>query len=121
MKHLILKSSFLSAALLATSVSFAENIEVTPVQQITSQELAAIYVLSEVCPKFVKNNSAFDAGYRKLAQEYLPSETDPVTALKTLSQQQNFQAILKEAQNDAKVAGDAKNQQICQELSAYSN
>lgn len=121
MKHLILKSTFFSAALLASSFSAAENIEVTPVQQITSQELAAIYVLSEVCPKFVKNNSAFEAGYRKLAQEYLPSEADPITALKQMSQQQNFKSILKEAQNDAKVAGDAKNKQICQELSAYSN
>jgi hypothetical protein len=106
---------------LASHMSFAENIEVTPIQQVTSQELAAIYVLSEVCEKFITDEVKFEAGYRKLVQEYLPTERDAVTTLKKMSLEQSFQAILLEAKNDAIAAGDTKNQEICLELSAYSN
>ena len=98
-----------------------ENIEVTPTQKITQQELAAIYVLSEVCPSLVKNDAQFSKGYSKLAHEYLPQEKDAVSALNKLSKEKKFKSILTEARSDAKKAGDAKNKEICQELMTYSN
>jgi len=115
-----------TTALMTLSVTHAatqqdENIEVTPNQKITQQELAAIYVLSEVCPSLVKENDQFKKGYAKLAQEYLPQEQDPVSALQKLSKQKSFKSILAEAQSDAKKAGDVKNKEICQELTTYSN
>lgn len=115
-----------TTALMTLSVTHAatqqdENIEVTPNQKITQQELAAIYVLSEVCPSLVKENDQFKKGYAKLAQEYLPQEQDPVNALQKLSKQKNFKSILAEAKSDAKKAGDVKNKEICQELTTYSN
>lgn len=122
--------SFSLALFTGTVMSFAtvhaanqtdENIEVTPTQQITQQELAAIYVLSEVCPSLVKDKVQFENGYAKLAQEYLPNESNPVSALNTLSKDKKFKVILKEARSDAKNAGTAKNQEICQELTTYSN
>ncbi|UIJ76809.1 MCR_0457 family protein [Acinetobacter sp. SH20PTE14] len=99
-----------------------EKIEVTPTPQVTSQELAAIYVLSEVCPKLVndKDRPKFEAGYAKLAKEYMPNEKNPVNALQQLSKQKSFKDALKEAQSDAKKAGDKKNGAICKELTAYS-
>ena len=121
-----LSLGLLSTALMTLSVTHAatqqdENIEVTPTQKITQQELAAIYVLSEVCPSLVKENDQFKKGYAKLAQEYLPQEQDPVNALQKLSKQKNFKSILAEAKSDAKKAGDVKNKEICQELTTYSN
>jgi hypothetical protein len=121
-----LSLGLLTTALMTLSVTHAatqqdENIEVTPNQKITQQELAAIYVLSEVCPSLVKENDQFKKGYAKLAQEYLPQEQDPVNALQKLSKQKNFKSILAEAKSDAKKAGDVKNKEICQELTTYSN
>lgn len=57
MKSSMFKSlslGLLTTALMTVSVTHAatqqeENINVTPTQKITQQELAAIYVLSEVC------------------------------------------------------------------------
>ena len=121
-----LSLGLLTTALMTLSVTHAatqqdENIEVTPNQKITQQELAAIYVLSEVCPSLVKENDQFKKGYAKLAQEYLPQEQDPVNTLQKLSKQKSFKSILAEAQSDAKKAGDVKNKEICQELTTYSN
>ena len=121
-----LSLGLLTTAIMTLSVTHAatqqdENIEVTPTQKITQQELAAIYVLSEVCPSLVKENDQFKKGYAKLAQEYLPQEQDPVNALQKLSKQKNFKSILAEAKSDAKKAGDVKNKEICQELTTYSN
>ena len=121
-----LSLGLLTTTLMTFSVTHAatqqnENIEVTPTQKITQQELAAIYVLSEVCPSLVKENDQFKKGYAKLAQEYLPQEQDPVNALQKLSKQTSFKSILAEAQSDAKKAGDVKNKEICQELTTYSN
>jgi len=112
-----LSLGLLTTALMTLSVTHAatqqdENIEVTPTQKITQQELAAIYVLSEVCPSLVKENDQFKKGYAKLAQEYLPQEQDPVNALQKLSKQKNFKSILAEAKSDAKKAGDVKNKEI---------
>lgn len=98
-----------------------ENIEVTPNQTVTQQELAAIYVLSEICPKLVDNKDGFEQGYSKLAQEHLPEEKDAVSALMKLSKSKSFKPILAEAESDAKSAGDDKNKEICQELTTYSN
>lgn len=111
-------------SIMAASVTHAaqkdENIEVTPTQEITQQELAAIYVLSEVCPKLVKDETQFEQGYAKLAQEYLPNEKNAVSALSKLSKERKFKSILTEARNDAKKAGDTKNTAICQELVTYN-
>ena len=110
--------------IMAASVTHAaqkdETTEVTPTQEITQQELAAIYVLSEVCPKLVKDETQFEQGYAKLAQEYLPHEKNAVSALSKLSKERKFKSILTEARNDAKKAGDTKNTAICQELVTYN-
>ena len=129
MKSSMFKSlslGLLTTALMTVSVTHAatqqeENINVTPTQKITQQELAAIYVLSEVCPSLVKDDAQFERGYSKLAQEYLPQEKDAVSALSTLSKEKKFKSSLAEANTDAKKAGDSKNKEICQELTTYNN
>ena len=129
MKSSMFKSlsfGLLTTAVMSLSVTHAakqqdENIEVTPIQKVTQQELAAIYVLSEVCPSLVKDDAQFSRGYSKLAQEYLPQEKDAVSALSKLSKEKKFKSILAEARTDAKKAVDSKNKEICQELTTYNN
>ena len=127
MKFAALKTTSL-VLLTAFTFSFAhaeeskdENIEVTPNQAVTQQELAAIYVLSEICPSLVENKDGFEQGYAKLVQEHMPEEKNAVDALAKLSQAKTFKPILAEAKLDAQNAGNDKNQEICQELTSYSN
>jgi len=113
----------ISAATLFGTSAFAadENINVTPTQQVTKQELAAIYVLSEICPSMVKDKSQFNQGYTKLVTEYMPGQRNPVESLNQMAKQNDFRNILAEAQSDAKKAGKKKNQVICNELTTYNN
>ncbi len=125
MKHTLIKSLSLSVVagmtLWGSSVYAAnENIEVTPSQEITKQELAAIYVLSEICPSMVKDKAKFNQGYNQLFTEYLPGQKNPVERLNQMVKQSDFRNILAEAQSDAKKAGKKKNQAICNELVSYS-
>ena len=126
MKNSVVKAisilSFSVFTLMTHSVYAAdEKIEVTPTPQVTQQELAAIYVLSDICPSLVSDQAKFAQGYAKLTKEYLPNEKNPVTALEKLGQQKSFRPILNEAQSDAQKAGNEKNKEICQELSTYAN
>ncbi len=97
-----------------------ENIDVTQ-QNVTNEELAAILVLSEVCPTLDQAGDKFDHGYAKLVKEYLPNEKKPVAALNSISQQDKFKAALDEARSDAKKASDADNIQICQDVSNFNS
>ena len=66
--------SFLLASSVFTSTAFAkdkkaesEQIEVTPTSDnVTPQELAAIYVLSEVCPSLIGKDLKFNKAYENL-------------------------------------------------------
>ncbi len=100
----------------------AQQIEVTQNNiKITSEELAAIYVLSEICPTLIENQDQFNQGLETLAQEYLPNSQQAVTTLNELAQQQSFKAVLDEARQDAKKAGNKVNKSICEEVSVYKN
>lgn len=125
---------FLSAGLVSASLAFAptafaektktndikENIEVTQ-QSVTKDELAAIYVLSEVCPALVKQDDQFKTGYNNLLKDYLPQEKTPETALKTLVKQSSFKDALKQARADAKTAGDKGNHKVCSDVKDYQS
>lgn len=118
---LICVSSFaLSTAHAANDKNKAndENIEVTQ-QHVTQEELAAIYVLSEICPKLIDKNQNFNPGYSNLLQDYMPGVQNPTDTLKRLSKEKAFQPILKEARADAKKAGDKANLGVCQDVVNY--
>lgn len=103
----------------AQSEEHAENIEVTQ-QQVTTEELAAIFVLSEICPALIKKDQAFDQGYSNLLKEYLPQEKNPAASMSNLSKQASFQKALKEARSDAKKAGDTENTEVCKDVLNYN-
>lgn len=97
-----------------------ENIDVTQ-QNITNEELAAIYVLSEICPKLVQDKNQFEQGYSKLVQEYMPNQQNSVEALEKLSKEKSFKSVLKEAKQDAKKAGEKENTAVCEDVSGYNS
>lgn len=124
-----IKKTFLiaiSAVTLTSSFAYAttdsktesENIDVTPDNKGTSpEELAAIYVLSEICPSYgLKNDENYQTGYANLVKDYMPDESNPVNALNEKAQQKDFLKYIKEARKDAKKAGDTQNQDICKEI-----
>ena len=120
----------LSSSLVVSSWGFAakekasknsgENIEVTQ-QQVTKEELAAIHVLSEICPSLIKVDDAFKTGYSNLLKDYLPNEKDPQAALKSVVKQKDFKAILEQARKDAKQAGKKENTEICEDVKKYQS
>lgn len=125
-------SNILTVALFSTSTLFIssayaasdssekqdENIEVTQ-QNVTQEELAAIYILSEICPKLIDKGQDFAKGYGLLVKDYLPETKNPVAALKSISLQAKFEPALLEAREDAKKAGDQANLAICQNVINY--
>lgn len=111
----------LTTGLLFTQANAAdENIDVTQ-HNVTNEELAAIFVLSEICPTLNQSGEKFDRGYTQLVKEYLPNEKNPVSALESLAKQDNFKAALDEARSDAKKASDANNTEICQDVSNFNS
>lgn len=100
-----------------------ENVvEVTPSKGTTPEELAAIQVLSEICPSLIgKKDAEFTQGYERLVKDYLPNEADPVAALEKRSKDKSFKKVLKEARNDAKAAGNEQNTLVCQDVKAYQS
>lgn len=104
----------------AAKADLKENIEVTQ-QSVTKDELAAIYVLSEVCPALVKQDDQFKKGYNNLLKDYLPQEKTPNTALQSLVKQSSFSEALKQARADAQSAGDKGNQKVCEDVKDYQS
>ncbi|ENU29544.1 hypothetical protein F991_02592 [Acinetobacter sp. CIP-A165] len=117
---LIASSALTPVAYAANAKHESENIEVTPMSQTTTQEeLAAIYVLSEICPSLIDEDKKFTQGYERLVKEYLPKESKAVDVLNKRAKAKDFQNVLVEARKDAKAASDEKNRQICEDVRNY--
>ena len=117
---LIMSSLATSPVFAADKKSVAEKIEVTPISEdVTKEELAAIYVLSEICPSLIGKDLKFNKAYEQLVKAYLSNEDDAVDVLKKRANSKDFKAALKEARNDAKAASDDDNRQICDDVRNY--
>lgn len=98
----------------------AEKIEVTPTSDsVTKQELAAIYVLSEICPSLIGKDLKFNKAYDNLVKAYLNNDANAVESLNKRVKGKDFKEALKEARNDAKAASDSDNRQICDDVRNY--
>ena len=99
-----------------------EKIEVTPTSEnVTQQELAAIYVLSEICPPLIGKDLKFNKAYDNLFKAYLDNDPKAVDVLNNRAKSKDFQAALTEARNDAKAAGNEQNTLVCQDVKAYQS
>ena len=117
---LIMSSLATSPVFAADKKTVADKIEVTPISEdVTKEELAAIYVLSEICPSLIGKDLKFNKAYEKLVKAYSSNEDDAVDVLKKRVKSKDFKAALEEARNDAKAASDDDNRQICDDVRNY--
>ena len=118
---LLIMSSFATSHVFAADKkSVAEKIEVTPISEdVTKEELAAIYVLSEICPSLIGKDLKFNTAYENLAQAFLANEKDAVKMLNKRAKAKDFQVALTEARNDANAASEDDNRQICDDVRNY--
>ncbi len=120
--HHLLKSLAIASILTAFTVSaFAqneksstdENVEISSQLQTTKEEIAAIQVLSEICPDIIGKNKNFDSGYQRILTDFLPGISNPVLAVQALSEEEDYQVILKQARQDAANASREENREVC--------
>ena len=86
---------------------------------ISEEEMAALYVLSQICPALVDDQQQLQQGYENILRDYIPQLKQPAKALQQLSQQPRFATILREAEVTARQAGEQQNRIICEEILAY--
>ncbi len=118
----LMLTAFSNSNLYAAETVQNENIEVrSQTEPTTKEELATIYVLSEICPKIVGKNDtkAFEQGYARLAKDYWPNKSDAVQGLNKLAQQDQFKSYLLQARSNAKNATVEDNRDVCKDVIAY--
>ncbi|ENV36485.1 hypothetical protein HWI77_10940 [Acinetobacter venetianus] len=120
LSFLIASSTLSPTVFAADKKSETEKIEVTPTtDSVTPQELAAIYVISETCPKLIGKDLKFNKAYENLVKAYLNNDPNAVEVLNKRAKSKDFQAALKEARADAKAASEEDNRQICDDVRNY--
>lgn len=120
LSFLLTSTAFSATTYAAEKKSETEKIEVTPTSEnVTQQELAAIYVLSEICPPLIGKDLKFNKAYDNLVKAYLDNDPKAVDVLNKRAKSKDFQAALTEARNDAKAASDEDNRQICDDVRNY--
>lgn len=114
-------SSYAAPASSAASrtASKDDKVEFKSSLPVTQEEIAAVNVLGEICPKLIGNNKNFDAGYERLLQDLMPNIAQPALALKALADDTEYQGKLKEARADANRATVQENRQVCQDIVNY--
>ena len=120
LSFLIAASTFVPTAFAADKQPETEKIEVTPTSdEISPQELAVIYVLSETCPTLIGKDLKFNKAYDTLVKSYLSNEKNAVEMLSKRMQTKEYTESLKEARDIAKAASDEDNRQICDDVRNY--
>lgn len=120
LSFLIAASTFVPTVFAADKQSETEKIEVTPVSdEVSPQELAVIYVLSETCPTLIGKDLKFNKAYDTLVKSYLSNEKNAVEMLSKRMQTKEYKEPLKEARDIAKAASDEDNRQIFDDVRNY--
>ena len=120
LSFLIAASTFVPTAFAADKQPETEKIEVTPMSdEVSPQELAVIYVLSETCPTLIGKDLKFNKAYDTLVKSYLSNEKNAVEMLSKRMQTKEYTESLKEARDIAKAASDEDNRQICDDVRNY--
>lgn len=117
---LICVASLNTVAIAAPAKANADNrVEFKSSLPITQEEIAAVDVLGEICPKIIGKNTNFDKGFERLLTDLLPNIEQPVLSLKALKDDADYQKILAEARSDANRATVQENREVCLEIVNY--
>lgn len=90
-----------------------DAIEVVSQQQSSMHEVAAIQVLSEICPQIIGKNRNFDSGYHLLLSDFLPGFKDPELALQALNENEDYLKALKTEREEAAKSTRENNREVC--------
>lgn len=101
------------------SASKGDKVEFKSSLPVTQEEIAAVDVLGEICPKLISNTKKFDTGYERLLKDLMPNIDQPVLALKALAEDTEYQNKLKEAREDANKATVQDNRAVCEDIVNY--
>ncbi|XID75946.1 MCR_0457 family protein [Alkanindiges sp. WGS2144] len=117
---LIAGSGSLSLANAAAASKDTDNrVEFKSSLPVTQEEIAVVDVLGEICPKILGKNTNFDAGYKKLLADLLPTIEQPVLALQALQEDAEYQKILQQAHDNANRATVQENREVCLDIVHY--
>lgn len=108
-----------NAAPASHSAGKGDKVEFKSSLPVTQEEIAAVNVLGEICPKLIGSSKKFDAGYERLLKDLMPNIDQPVLALKALADDAEYQGKLKEARADANRASVQDNREVCQDILNY--
>ena len=86
---------------------------------VTQEEVAAVDVLGEICPKIIGKNSNFNAGYKRLLSDLLPNVENPTLAIASLKDDSEYESKLTEARADANRATVKENREVCLDIVNY--
>lgn len=86
---------------------------------VTSQELAALAVIHELCPTLINVDKNYHNGFKLVVQDYLPDAKNPVAELQIRTKSAEYKDVMNEAYTDAKQAGDDANRAICEDIRLY--
>lgn len=113
-------ASLTSIAYAAPAKTDAESrVEFKSSLPVTQEEVAAVDVLGEICPKIIGKNSNFDAGYKRLLSDLLPKVDNPALAIASLKDDSEYQTKLTEARADANRATVKENREVCLDIINY--
>ncbi|ONG39772.1 hypothetical protein BKE30_08235 [Alkanindiges hydrocarboniclasticus] len=101
------------------TASKGDKVEFKSSLPVTQEEIAAVDILGEICPKLIGNSKKFDNGYERLLKDLMPNIDQPVMALKALADDAEYQGKLKEAREDANKASVQDNRAVCQDIVNY--
>ena len=117
---LIYCALFTSPAFAAPAKTNADSrVEFKSSLPVTQEEVAAVEVLGEICPKIIGKNSNFNSGYSRLLKDLLPNIENPTLAVAILKDDAEYQTKLTEARVDANRATVKENREVCLDIVNY--
>lgn len=86
--------------------------------QITTHELALMQVLSEICPKLLRQNqqSSFQHAYNTKLQALMPNISNPQNALQYLSAQKDYRDLHHSIKTWTLSFSEDENQALCEDI-----
>ena len=100
-----------------TQTSFADTgLSAEESDTIVKEDIAAIQVLTEVCPALTSNNPKIQTAIQGMTQTFLKDLQNASTTIEQLKQDAEYQKIYKEAQADATSVEQSEQKSACEDL-----
>ena len=99
----------------AQTIHASDALTTAEADTLTKEDLAAVQILTEVCPALMSHHEGFQKKIEALSQTFLGNLSSKVT-LAQLQQDSEYQLILKAAKNDAAEVEQAEQKAACEDI-----